>query len=171
MRGKARINRALGKRYKGGALAASEVQGVVRVREIKNDVFISYSSSNKDVADQICLNLESKSIKCWIAPRDIRAGDTYQEAIINAIDASSIMVFVFSSVSNDSPHVIRELNRAVSLRVTLIPFRIENVPLSKAMEYLIGVPHWMDAYEPPLEDHVDRLAASVKSILEGEGRG
>ncbi|MBP5493609.1 MAG: toll/interleukin-1 receptor domain-containing protein, partial [Lachnospiraceae bacterium] len=35
------------------------------------DVFISYSSKNKNVADAIVAEFESSGIKCWYAPRDI----------------------------------------------------------------------------------------------------
>jgi hypothetical protein len=36
-----------------------------------HDVFISYSSKDKPTADAACAILESKGIRCWIAPRDI----------------------------------------------------------------------------------------------------
>jgi hypothetical protein len=36
-----------------------------------HDVFISYSSKDKTVADSVCAKLEQEKISCWIAPRDI----------------------------------------------------------------------------------------------------
>jgi hypothetical protein len=75
------------------------------------------------------------------------------------------MVLIFSSQSNTSPHVTRELTKAVSNRVVIIPFRIEDAPLSESMEYLIGLPHWLDALTPPLEQHIDRLIKTVETIL------
>ena len=38
------------------------------------DVFISYSSKDKPVADAICNRLESGNLRCWYAPRDILPG-------------------------------------------------------------------------------------------------
>jgi hypothetical protein len=38
------------------------------------------------------------------------------------------------------------------------------------MEYLIGVPHWLDAVSPPLEKHIDRLIGIVESIIRQEQR-
>ncbi|NQT71340.1 MAG: toll/interleukin-1 receptor domain-containing protein [Chloroflexi bacterium] len=35
-----------------------------------HDVFISYSTNDKTVADAVCATLESQKIRCWIAPRD-----------------------------------------------------------------------------------------------------
>ena len=34
------------------------------------DVFVSYSSKNKTVADSIVSDFEANGIKCWYAPRD-----------------------------------------------------------------------------------------------------
>jgi hypothetical protein len=91
-------------------------------------------------------------------------GQNFPEAIIDAIDSSRIMILVFSARSNASPHVMRELTRAVSRGLVIIPVRIEDVPLSPAMEYLINVPHWLDAMTPPLENHLDCLVQTVRLL-------
>jgi hypothetical protein len=131
-----------------------------------HDIFISYSSEDKPIADAICYHLESRHIRCWVAPRDILPGMNYQEAIIDAIDSSSIMVLVFSSHSNESPHVLTEVNEAMSNGVIIIPFRIENILPSKAMKYLISGPHWLDAMTPPLEKHILELEETVRILRE-----
>jgi len=130
-----------------------------------HDIFISYSHEDKAVADAICATLESHTIRCWIAPRDVLPGEDYPASIINAIEQCRIMVLVYSSKSNNSDHVTRELTKAVSSAAIIIPFRIEDIPLSKNMEYLIGIPHWLDALTPPLEQHIDKLVQTVKVLL------
>ncbi len=130
-----------------------------------HDVFISYSSNDKVVADATCASLESRGIRCWIAPRDVLPGSNYPRSIVEAIDGSRVMVLVYSSHSNSSPHVVRELTHAVSKGVIIIPFRIEDIPPSKDMEYLIGIPHWLDAMTPPLERHLVHLADTIRVLL------
>ena len=137
---------------------------------LHHDIFISYSSEDKPIADAICNHLESQKIRCWVAPRDILPGMNYQESIIDAIDSSSIMVLVFSSHSNKSPHVLTEVNEAMSNGVIIIPFRIEDILPSKAMKYLISIPHWLDAMTPPLEQHIQELAETIRILLEKEKR-
>jgi hypothetical protein len=44
-----------------------------------HDVFISYSSLDKAVADAACAALEAYGIRCWIAPRDIVPGKEWGE--------------------------------------------------------------------------------------------
>jgi hypothetical protein len=41
---------------------------------IADDIFISYSSIDKEVADKVCSILEENGISCWMAPRNITPG-------------------------------------------------------------------------------------------------
>jgi len=130
-----------------------------------HDVFISYSKRDKAVADALCAALEQRRVRCWIAPRDVLAGTNYGGALIDAISGARVMVLVFSASSNTSPQVIREVERSVSKGVAILPFRIEDVPLSKDMEFFIGIPHWLDALTPPVEGHIAELCESVARLL------
>jgi hypothetical protein len=129
------------------------------------DVFISYASKDKVVADAVCARLESAGIRCWIAPRDIVAGRSYGEAIIEAIHVTKVMVLVFSSNANASGHIPKEVERAVSSGLAILPFRIEDVAPGKSLDYFIGSVHWLDAMSPPMEKHLDNLAATVQKLL------
>lgn len=131
-----------------------------------HDVFISYAASDKAVADAVCSQLESMHrIRCWIAPRDVLPGASWAESIIDALDESKIMVLIFSSSANASTQIEREVERAVHKGVNIIPLRIEDTVPTKTLEYFISAPHWLDALTVPLEQHINRLAASVKALL------
>src|SRR5271163_977464 len=129
------------------------------------DVFISYASKDKIVADAVCARLEAAGIRCWIAPRDIVAGTSYGEAIIDAIHGAKVMVLVFSANANASGHIPKEVERAVSNGVAILPFRIEDVAPGKSLDYFIGSVHWLDAMTPPMEHHLDNLAATVHKLI------
>lgn len=70
---------------------------------------------------------------------------------------------IFSSESDKSAYVLREVNSAVSRNKTIIPLRIENFLPSEAMEFYLGPTHWLDAFPQVLETHLD----SIFSILAG----
>ena len=91
------------------------------------DAFISYSSTDKTAALAACAVLEGAGIRCWIAPRDIRPGGEYGAAIIDAIERCRVMVLIFSSSANSSRQITREIERAVSKGVPIVPVRIEAV--------------------------------------------
>jgi TIR domain len=129
------------------------------------DVFVSYATKDKTVADAVCARLESVGIRCWIAPRDIVASTSYGEAIIDAIHSAKLMVLVFSANANASGHIPKEVERAVSNGVPILPFRIEDVAPGKSLDYFIGSVHWLDAMTPPMEKHLDQLAATVTKLL------
>jgi hypothetical protein len=130
------------------------------------DTFISYSSKDKTAADAACAVLERAGVRCWIAPRDIRPGQEYGHAIIEAIDQCRVMVLIFSADANDSRQIHREIERAVSKGVPIIPLRIEEVVPTRSMEYFLGAIHWLDALTPPLEKHLQQLAEAVKALLQ-----
>lgn len=132
-----------------------------------HDVFISHSARDKTTADAVCARLEAAGIKCWIAPRDVIPGLDWSEAIVNAITNCRAMVLIFSSSANTSTQIKREVERAVHKGRVIIPFRIEDVEPSGALEYFISTPHWLDALTPPMEKHISRLAGTVRALLEG----
>ena len=130
-----------------------------------HDVFVSYSSQDKPTADAIVASLEANGIRCWIAPRDILPGSDWSESIVEAMELAGTMVLVFSAHSNSSPQIRREIESAVSAGIPVIPFRIEEVLPSKSLQYFIGPQHWLDAWTPPLEQHLHRLTDTIKALL------
>src|SRR5438132_14330250 len=116
-----------------------------------HDVFVSHSVKDKAVAEAIVARLEADSVMCWIAPRDVVAGADWGESIIDAIESSRIMILIFSKSANETSQIKREVERAVNKDVYLIPFRIEDIPPTKSLEYFISTSQWMDAFPPPLE--------------------
>jgi Tol biopolymer transport system component len=130
-----------------------------------HQVFICHSSKDKAVADAACASLEAQDIGCWIAPRNITAGVEYGAAIIGALSSSQVVVLIFSQSSNDSPQVRREIERAVSKNKIIVPFRIEEVLPSQAMEYALSNTHWLDAGTGPMEDRLTELCAAVAELI------
>jgi len=130
-----------------------------------HDVFISYSSKDKAVADAVCATIENRKVRCWIAPRDVPPGLPYAAALVKAINDSNVFVLVLSKGSNSSGAVMREVEEAVDTGIPIIPLRIEDIEPTAAMRYYIKSLHWIDAMSPPLEKHLGKLADSVQAIL------
>jgi len=132
---------------------------------MRHDVFISYPSSDKAVADAICSSLEQKGIRCWIAPRDVVPGREWAAAIVEAIAACRVMVLVVSQATVHSAHVAREVERATDREVVIVPFRVCDAKLSGSLEYFLQSRHWLDAITPPVEAHIGRLCEVVSRLL------
>jgi TIR domain len=130
--------------------------------------FISYAKTDGESAQEICASLETRGFRCWIAPRDVRAGREYGNEIIRGIEKSRCLVLVLSEAANESPFVRREVERAVSKRKPVFPIRIEEVLPSPGLELFVSTTHWIDAWSGSMHDHLSRLARDLgdESILE-----
>lgn len=123
--------------------------------------FISHSSRDHDLAVRICEILENHGLICWIAPRDISPGAPYDEEILRGIATSQTFILLLSDFSNQSPHVKRELMCALRAGHAIYPIRIQEIQPGPKLEYLLEGIHWVDAWTPPLEAHLDRLAQLI----------
>jgi Tol biopolymer transport system component len=130
-----------------------------------HDVFVSYSTKDKVVADAVVASLEKNNIRCWYAPRDIKPSDDWGRAISTAIENSCVFLLIFSDNSNRSQHVLDELNVAISQELTILPFRIENLEPDGAMRLHLSSRHWLDAYDPSWKSYIKRLVTTVSSNL------
>src|SRR5688572_5371343 len=119
--------------------------------------FISYASENREKADEICSSLEQRGLVCWMAPRDVRAGREYADEIILGLERSAAVVLVLSEAANTSVFVLREVERAVSKEINVVPVRIEEVTPSPGLELFISGTHWLDVWRGDWNDHMDRL--------------
>ncbi len=129
------------------------------------DTFISHSSKDKGLAEVICRNLEASGIKCWIAPRDIIGGEKWDDAIKRGIKNSRSIILVFTSNSNASQEVLKEIIQAVESNIPIIPFRIDNINPSHLLDPYISAHQWLDAFNPPVEKHIDELSDSLCRLL------
>lgn len=126
-------------------------------------LFISYSSQDKDVADHVLSFFESRGLNCWIAPRNIPPAADWAESIIDGIDSASAMVLLLSRYSNESPQVRREVERAVNNGLIIYPLILENIELSKWMQYYISAHQWYDATDVSLNRRLAELISSIRS--------
>jgi hypothetical protein len=137
-----------------------------------HDVFVSYPSVDKSTADAVVASLESAGLRCWYAPRDVRAGSDWAAAIIDAIESARLMVLVFSEATNSSDHILREVRQAADAHVPIVPFRTTSEQPSRSLEYYIGGTHWLDALSGPIERHLERVVETASELLDGrEGGG
>ncbi len=131
---------------------------------MEHDVFISYSSQDKEAAQAICHVLEQNEIRCWMAPRDIPYGSQYGDIIDDAIHSSKVVVVLFSETAAASPWVNGELNVAFEEQKTIIPFRLDQTPLKGQTRVMLNQRHWIDAYPDYKTKFTDLVTAVAHSI-------
>lgn len=131
---------------------------------MNHDVFISYSSLDKEAAQAICHVLEQNEIRCWMAPRDIPPGSEYGDLIDEAIKKASVVVVLFSETAATSLWVKGELNIAFEEQKVIIPFRLDKTPLQGQNRVILNQKHWIDAY-PDYKTKFNDLVIAVASSV------
>ena len=133
---------------------------------MSNHVFVSHSNEDSPAADSIVKALEERGVVCWLAPRDVPAGGSYAESILNAIESASCFVLIYSQSSNVSSHVMREVERALKFGVNIVPVRFDDSTPSKSLDYLLATVHWLaiapDARDRSIVKAAEQILAAVE---------
>lgn len=131
-------------------------------------VFISYASADKTIADRICEALEKVAVVCWIAPRDIPPGVNYPAAIVEAVRSARVLVLILTENATGSPHILSEVGHAFSAKKCIIPFRVFTGPLPEDLEFFLSTTQWLDAPGGFTDANMDRLTGATLSALKGK---
>ena len=130
-----------------------------------HDVFISHARKDRRIADAICEKLEAARVRCWIAERDISAGEDRTEATRKAIGSSRVMVLVLSENANAAPHIEREIAHAFYTKRTIIPLRLTNTPPRRDFLFYLGNVRGFDAFSPSADQHLEALTESINGMV------
>ena len=126
-------------------------------------IFLSYASKDQKTAETICQALEGRGFQCWMAARNVHPGENFQEAIVRAIRAAKVMLFVFSANSNNSDEVKKEIALAGQHKVFVIPIRVEDVIPNEALAYEFATRQWIDLFKD-WEFSLEQLALQIEAV-------
>lgn len=136
-------------------------------KTLRRSIFISHSSADFKIADEVRQLLEDHGISCWIAPRDIPASSSYGSEISKALDECSVTVLILTEQSNLSRPVANELELSFSKQKTIIPLRLREVKPSRMLEFYVSNAQWIDAYYSPLKQRILEIIKIVQAVESG----
>jgi hypothetical protein len=98
-------------------------------------VFISYSSQDEAIAQRLHADLQSKGVRCWLAPHDLTPGEVIVRGIDEAIRLHDKVVLLLSESAVTSHWVAYEVNLATTRearegRTVLYPLRLDDAVLT-----------------------------------------
>lgn len=129
------------------------------------DVFISHGSDDADLARRIRVHLEAGGFRCWMAPDDVTGPESWAEQIVEAIHGCRVMLVLISDRANRSPHVSKEVDLAMDAGKPLLPVRVEDVLPKGALQYLLALAQWVDAFPGSMDEHVAAVKSRIVAIL------
>jgi adenylate cyclase len=102
------------------------------------DIFISYSSKDRDKAEQLTELLASAGLSVWIDKQGIQAATSWSEEIVDAIDNCRTFILMLSSSSVASHNVVKEVSLASEKQKKILPIDLEPVEIPKNMQYALA---------------------------------
>jgi TolB-like protein len=145
-----------------GGQPPTDPQAPMQVPNASSHVFISYASQDVAIANAIVETLERHGVTCWIAPRDVKAGALYADAIVRAISRAKAFVLVLSESAIASSHVSKEIERASSKKRPIIALRIDAAPLTPALEYFLSESQWVEAQAGNIDPAYVKLIDAIR---------
>ena len=126
------------------------------------EVFISYSSRDRDRVMPVVESLRGNGISVWVDEGNIHAADLWSEQIVQAIADCRVMVVMLSQNSTDSHNVVKEVMLASEQKKALLPVYLEPADIPAKLQYqLAGIQH-LELYgeneQQVLEDLANGLA-------------
>lgn len=96
--------------------------------------FICYSSKDQAFAERLHADLQSKGVRCWFAPEDMKIGDKLRSTIDHSIRLHDKLLLILSENSIDSNWVESEVEtaleeekkRQLQQQTVLFPIRLDN---------------------------------------------
>lgn len=132
---------------------------------MKKSVFISYCSKNRRYIEKMTQMLDKMGITYWIAPDMIPAGSNYAREIPGAIRQCEVFLLVLSKESQQSIWVEKEIDSAINYRRTIVPFQIDDEPLSEMFRFYLNNVQTIYCVNRPKEA-IEELKDRLRNLLD-----
>lgn len=145
--------------------------------------FISYSSKDKAFVERLYADLQSKGVRCWYAPEDLKTGDRYRQTIFDQICLHEKLLVILSEHSIESDSVEDEVNKAIEEeqrndKQMLFPIRLDSSVMGANEAWVVKIRHqrqitdftgWKD--HDTYQQALDRLMRDLKVETRPQTKG
>lgn len=135
---------------------------------MSREIFVSYTQNDKQIAFALVKFLEKYKANCFIAPRNIDPGIPYARALVRGMNECETAIVVCSRATNESEHVLNEIETLVSNKKTIIPFIIEEFEFAPDLKYYLGRKQFILAYDGDAKNHFGKVLDALGIIPEEE---
>ena len=132
------------------------------------NVFLSHASKDATLAQRLCVALELRGVRCWIAPRDVNPGRAYADEIVRGIEGCGSFVLIATADAIASRNVMNELEQAHRTNRAIYTLMVGQPKLTGEISYYIARLHWLESTEDKLEESAERLSEVLHGALRWE---
>ena len=106
--------------------------------------FISYSSKDHDFVARLHSDLQSRGVRCWFAPEDLKIGDKLRPSFDEAIQVHDKLMVILTESSVKSTWVEKEVETAFEKerkeeRIALFPIRLDDAVMDAKQAWAADV--------------------------------
>ena len=128
------------------------------------EVFVSYSRSDRERVVELVERMRSAGIGVWVDEGGIHGASLWGQEIVDAIDASKVMVLMISDSSITSDNVVKELSIASEEKKPILPVYLQRSQLPKSMRYqLAGIQH-IEFFEGQEDEAFQSMLVSLSRL-------
>lgn len=128
-------------------------------------IFLSHHSSKVELAEHLARYLSKNGLEAWYAPKNIHAGEQWDESITKAIENCKALVLLFCTKADSSIQVKRELTLADKYSKPVFWLRVERV-LPENLSYYLSSTQWLD-WMDTRDDTLEQLIRDIHALEEG----
>jgi hypothetical protein len=122
-------------------------------------VFVSYSRTDDEGVSHIVARLEQDGFNVWVDREEIKAGELWHEAIVQAIDNAYAFVLMISPDAVASDNVRKEVDLAEGAKKELVPVLLAPVDLPDNLRYQLARIEWIEYYRDPEANYGELVKA------------
>lgn len=134
---------------------------------MEQDIFISYTQPDRDVACYMHDMFQNNKLISWMAlsrSHGITTGKPFESQVVEAIRSSKVFVLIYSEYCNRSADVIQEIRHRNKLHPTIIVRLDHSVFRADLSYYLTGI-QYIEAAHDNLRPAADTLLRHVRKLL------
>lgn len=89
-----------------------------------HQIFISFHSSDKEIAGQIAAGIQRSGLEVFLAHRDIQPGTKWRSELSNRLDSATHMICIIGANYSQSPICCQEIGWALARKLPLVPLSL-----------------------------------------------
>jgi hypothetical protein len=121
-------------------------------------VFVSHSSQDHQLGEELCAALEARGFACWMAPRDVTPGQPWALGVVQGVAQSSSLLLLASESALASPQVLSEVEQAHKRGKPIYTILIPPARVRGEMDFYLSRLHWIESGGRTAETIAEKLA-------------
>lgn len=127
------------------------------------DVFVSYSSKDRDIASRFVDSLKEQNISVWMDVEGIKPATQWSTEIVGAIKSAKLVVLIGSVNSFQSHNVVKEVSLASEQQTPIIPIIIDDSSIPDNLAYQLAGIQVIRAEGSDLSEPANKVIELLKS--------